>query len=86
MIEQNCVYCGAEIVKTSGSNHHQIYCGKECARLAANDRKREQLRERKAAAKAAKRASGEQALDFCMKEADRLGISYGQYMARRDDL
>ena len=40
MIEQNCVYCGAEIVKTSGSNHHQIYCGKECARLAANDRKR----------------------------------------------
>lgn len=86
MIQEHCVYCGADIVKTSGSSHYQIYCGKECARMAANDRKREQLRERKAAAKAAKRASGEQALDFCMKEADRLGISYGQYMARRDDL
>ena len=86
MIEEHCVYCGAEIVKISGSSHHQIYCGKECARLAANDRKREQLRERKAAARAAKRAPGEQALDFCMKEAERLGISYGQYMARRADL
>ncbi len=87
MIEKNCVWCGAEIVKAPGMTMHQLYCGKNCARLAANAQKRDRLRAIRAAEAAKKRAAREQSLDTCIKAADRLGISYGQYMAsRREDL
>lgn len=80
MIRETCAYCGAEIVVEPGDKHHRLYCGKQCARLAHNQKKRDQDRARRAAAKGEPKQSN---LDACMKEAERLGISYGKYMLRR---
>lgn len=83
MIEKHCLYCGAEIPEPENKKTNiKRYCSRKCARKAAGERSVEaHRRSREEAARA--RSKRESGLEACMKEADRLGISYGQYMARR---
>lgn len=83
--ELRCKICGTYIEKTSGNRR---YCT-SCARHMRNEGKkadRQHFRERQAAVKAAKKreqkrkARGAIGIIEAVKAAEKLGISYGQYM------
>lgn len=83
--ELRCRICGAYIEKTSGNRR---YCT-SCAKHMRNEGKktdRQHFRERQAAIKAAKKreqkrkARGAIGINEAVKAAEKLGISYGQYM------
>lgn len=89
MIESNCHFCGKPI-PAPASKHisWQKYCCVACQKKAANKRTVQQRNAQAIAATMARERARarETGLDFCMNEADRLGISYGQYMARRGQI
>lgn len=89
MNDSNCKLCGKPI-PTPTSKHVtcQKYCSRECQKRAANKRTVEQRNAQAIAATMdrARARARETGLDFCMNEADRLGMSYGQYMARRGQI
>lgn len=77
--DQYCIVCGRKIVS---SKRHKVsmYCGDICRKRAS----RKAAKERYIASKYnehAKRSA--EMLESCMEEADSLGLTYGQYMARR---
>ena len=81
MVESFCQQCGNPIAKEHANTTNKKYCCKNCARIAANAQKVKIRAAQKRKEASVAKGPG---LDFCMQEADRLGISYGQYMARRD--
>ena len=84
MIEKHCLYCGAEIPEPENKKTNiKRYCSRKCARKAAAEKSAEANRRRREEETAQARAKRESGLEACMQEAERLGISYGQYMARR---
>lgn len=69
---------------SSDNTQHQKYYSRECRDKANAKRAAEYDKERRALARAIKRqAALPHGLEACVKEAARLGVSYGKYMAGR---
>lgn len=84
MVERYCVICGAEIPKPAHQKTNvKRYCGPECRKVAANESAARYKQRKLGEISAQTVANREAKLEACMKEAERLRISYGQYMARR---
>ena len=76
MPESNCLYCGKPM-KLTGKTTWKMYCSKKCSeRAKAEKEKAEKERQRDI-------LLGKTNLDRCMKEAEKLDLTYGEYMARR---
>lgn len=76
MVENNCLYCGKPLT-THGKTTWKLYCSKLCQeRAQAAKEKAEKERQRDI-------ILGKTNLDRCMKEAEKQGLTYGEYMSRR---
>lgn len=79
MIEEFCCVCGERIVPLPGTKH-QKYCSEACERKMNGDWRKQRKKEREYLERV---ESSRERLDRCVVEANRHGMSYGQYMAWR---
>lgn len=76
MAENNCLFCGKPL-KMTGKTTWKLYCSKLCQeRAKAEKEKAEKERQRDI-------LLCKTNLDRCMQEAEKQGLTYGEYMARR---
>lgn len=85
MAEKLCEFCGKPLA-TNGNHRNRKYCSKSCSNARNNAMRVARNCAARAAEQARKneRAARGDKLLCAMIEAERLGLSYGQYMARRD--
>lgn len=74
----NCYYCGKEFNSVYG----QFYCGQECRLKARRELNRDYRRQQRTAACRMKYKNHN--LQNSIDAAREIGLSYGQYMARKD--
>ena len=85
MIEKNCAYCGGPITPSSDQTRHKKYCSVECREKARVEVAETKKDEKAIIDRAIARAARQKGLEECVKEAGRQGISYGRYMARKEN-
>lgn len=84
MEKKICIICHKEFTKT---RRNQKYCSKECSEIAEKERQQvrsKEYRETHMIMMARKTPQeGMELLNKHVREADKLGLSYGKYMAKR---
>ena len=79
MIEKQCAYCGNTFTAFGKNAKITKYCSKKCATKNHDEKKKQrELAERRIFIR------NDTALDDCVREAQRLGMTYGKYIAWRD--
>lgn len=82
-IESFCKWCGKPIVVTSSKVKNQLYCDGICRRKAHEEKAKERKKRKREEEKHIATMESANRLETCMNEAERLGLTYGEYMARR---
>ena len=79
MNEKRCAYCGKIIVPANRHVTSQRYCNRACQNKANHERAvQRNLAKREIC------IPNDAAIDDCVREAQRLGMTYGKYIAWRD--
>jgi hypothetical protein len=82
MVERICAICGAVIQNVNPRATNQKYCGVKCLERSRRNCLREYRRDVKKIP-LIERRNTENDLEQCVREARKLGISYGKYMVQR---